>query len=432
MPRVKQVVKIAIALAVCLALPACLRDGRPGVGMGAASRPADLALVQLAGGGSALIADLAARPGVIPPGSPFAQIAAGVAETGQGAALAELRMARLSAQARSRNWLPSIGPSVDLTSLGALAASLLAEAVLFDNGQKHAERDFAAADVEVAAVTLAEETNGRLHDALAYHVAAEQARAQGAVAERAVADLTELAQMLAIRAAGGLSDRSEVRALEQKLAEARSVARSDAAALADAQAALAALAGPVMASGLANLIARPPGTVPLAVLRAEAEGRRMLAQARIERAGHLPLMGVRATLGSDGLDAGLKLGAQKMLSAGTGNSLRAAKASEAVAIGHVAEARDTAERNRAAQERHIAALEADRAEGATLALQGAEGLRLIAAQQKAGRRTLMDVAAAIEMQAALDRGQAGLPYRIAARQLQIARDDGVLAAGNGP
>lgn len=423
--------RIAAALAACLVLPACMGGGA-GVGMGAASRPADPALTALAGGGSALIADLSTRPGIIPPGTPYAQIAAGVAETGRGAAAAELRMARLAAQARSRNWLPSIGPSVDLTSLGALAASLLAEAVLFDNGRKQAERDFAAADVEVAAVTLAEEANDRLHDALAHHVAAEQARAQGAVADRAVAQLAEVARVLAVRSAGGLSDRSEVRAVEAKLAEARSIARSDAAALADAQAALAALAGPVAASGLADLPPPPAGTVPLAVLRAEAEGLRMLAQARIERAGHLPGLGVRATLGSDGVDAGLRLGADKMLNAGTGNSLRALEAAQGVATDRVAEARGEATRNRAALERRIAALEADRAEGAALVAQGAEGLRLIAAQQKAGRRTLMDLASAIEAQAALERVQAGLPHRIAALRLQIARDAGVLAAGPGP
>lgn len=430
MRRAGQGGRIAAALAACLALPGCLGGGA-GVGMGAA-RPADPALAQLAGGGSALIADLAGRPGVIPPGTPYAAIAAGVAETGRGAAAAELRMARLAAQARSRNWLPSIGPSVDLSSLGALAASLLAEAVLFDNGRKQAERDFAAADVEVAAVTLAEEANGRLHDALAHHVAAEQARAQGAVADRAVARLAEVARVLGVRAAGGLSDQSEVRALDQKLAEARSVARGDAAALADAQAALAALAGPVAASGLADLPPPPAGTVPLAVLRAEAEGRRMLAQARIERAGHLPGLGVRASLGNDGVDAGLRLGADKMLNAGTGNSLRALEAAQGVATDRVAEARGEAERSRAALERRIAGLEADRAEGAALVVQGAEGLRLIEAQQKAGRRTLMELAAAIEAQAALERAQAGLPHRIAALRLQIARDAGVLAAGPGP
>ena len=222
MRRAGQGGRIAAALAACLALPGCLGGGLPGVGMGAAARPADPALAELAGGGSALIADLSTRPGIVPPGSPYAVIAAGVAETGRGAAAAELGMARLAAQARSRNWLPSIGPSVDLSSLGALAASLLAEAVLFDNGRKKAERDFAAADVEVAAVTLAEEANERLHDALAHHVAAEQARAQGAVADRAVAQLAEVARVLGVRAAGGLSDQSEVRAVEARLAEARS------------------------------------------------------------------------------------------------------------------------------------------------------------------------------------------------------------------
>lgn len=422
---------IVAALAACLILPACLGGGAA-VGMGAAARPADPALAQLAGGGSALIADLAARPGLIPPGSPYAQVAAGVAQTGRGAAAAELRMARLAAQARSRNWLPSIGPTVDLSSLGALAASLLAEAVLLDNGRRQAERAFAAADVEVAAVSLAEEANDRLHDALAYHIAAEQARAQGAVADRAVARLEAIAQKLRLRAEGGLSDLSELRAVEAKVATARSVARGDAAALADAQAGLAALAGSVPVAGQADLPPPPPGMAPLSVLRAEAEARRLLAQARIDRAGHLPGLRLRATLGRDGLDTGLRLGADRMLGAGTGDSLRALEAAEAVAIDRVAEARGKADRDRAALERRIAALEADRIEGTALVAQGAEALRLLDRQQAAGRRSLPDLATATETQAALERRQAGLPHQIAALRLRIARDAGALAAGTAP
>jgi len=90
----------------------------------------------------------------------YAQVANAVLAANSRAAEADLRAAKLRAQARASNWLPTIGPSVSLTSLGSVVTSLLVEQVLFDNGRKKAERDYAAADVEVAAVTLAQDTNG--------------------------------------------------------------------------------------------------------------------------------------------------------------------------------------------------------------------------------------------------------------------------------
>ncbi len=98
--------------------------------------------------GGQIITDLRGRVSVLPQGGAFDQIAAGVIATSSGAAAAELRIARLKAQARATNWLPSLGPSVNLTSLSGLVASILVEAALFDNGRKKAERDFSAADVE--------------------------------------------------------------------------------------------------------------------------------------------------------------------------------------------------------------------------------------------------------------------------------------------
>jgi len=419
----------AAALVAVLALGGCMRSAEPGVGMAGTQSPA----LPAAAEGSALIAELATRPSILPPGSSYDRIRSGVAATGRGAAAAELRMARLRAEARSSNWLPQIGPSLDLTSLGGLAASLLAEAVLFDNGKRKAERAFAAADVEVAAISLTEEANDRLHDALEQHVAADRARVQGAVAEGAVQRLTELSRVAAIRLQGGLADRAEARSIEAKLAEARSMARSDALALADAQEALAALAGPVAegASGLADLPLPTAGLAALAVLRAEAEGRRMLAEARIDRAGHLPGLGVTARAGEGGIDAGLRLGAERMFGMGSAASLEALEATESLAADRIADARDSAARNRATVEREIAALRAEMAEGAALAARGAEDLHLMEQQHRAGLRKLTELAHAIEAQAALERAQAGLPHRIAALHLRLARDHGLLAGGAG-
>ena len=85
----------------------------------------------------------------------FSDVANAVLAANSRAAEADLRAAKLRAEARANNWLPSLGPSVSLTSLGAVVSSMVVEQVLFDNGRKKAERDYAAADVEVAAARAA-------------------------------------------------------------------------------------------------------------------------------------------------------------------------------------------------------------------------------------------------------------------------------------
>ncbi|MFD1807837.1 hypothetical protein ACFSHQ_05770 [Gemmobacter lanyuensis] len=84
--------------------------------------------------GSAIIGDLAARQSVLPTVGPYADVAQAVIEANAGPARAELRVARLRAEARSQNWLPTLSPTLSLTDLGEAAASLLLEQVLFDGG----------------------------------------------------------------------------------------------------------------------------------------------------------------------------------------------------------------------------------------------------------------------------------------------------------
>lgn len=153
------------ALVLLSLLAGCMGSGEPGATMSGGAKPTDLAplgQMQLAASDkdergetrSVLIDELIARNSVLPDDGPFAQVAQAVLLANRGSAAAELRVARLKAEARSKNWLPSIGPTINLTSLGATAASILVDQVLFDNGRRKAERDFAAADVELAAVSL--------------------------------------------------------------------------------------------------------------------------------------------------------------------------------------------------------------------------------------------------------------------------------------
>ena len=115
---------------------------------------------------SVVLDDLMARRSALQRGSVLDRVAGAVLVADTRAAQAELRSARLRARAQSRNWLPSIGPQASLSSLGSVVAMLVVEQVLFDNGRKLAERDFAKADVEVAAVSLVQDSNDRVLTAL--------------------------------------------------------------------------------------------------------------------------------------------------------------------------------------------------------------------------------------------------------------------------
>lgn len=436
-------------LAVLLALPlaACMEGGGAGVGMAANERPDRPAGAATGEGGevirarediaardegrSAVIDDLAARRSVLPASGPYARVAEAVLAASRGAAAAELRVNRLKSEARAKNWLPSLGPSVSLTSLNAIAAGLLVQQVLFDNGRRKAERDFAAADVEVAAAALAADVNARVHDGIARHIEAERAGALAEVAARGAERLAEHDRIVRGRVEGGIADASEARILGQKLAEARAALARDREAESTARAELAALTdgAPPDVSGLSD-IGAAPGTVPLSVLRADAEARRMAAQARIDRAAHLPGLGAGATVTGSGLKASVDLGADKLLNRGTKASLAALEATEALAEERRAEARAEAERRRVALERQIAEAVARRTQGETVIAETRAAQKLYAEQFAVGRRPLMDLATMTETLMRLEREQTGLTYEIALLRLRLAREAGVLVDGD--
>ncbi len=429
----------AAPLALAFLLSACLGD-QAGVGM-SANRPADPAPLPAGGGEvaragtdratatSQVLDALSARQGVVPASGPYAAVAAAVLAASEGPAAAELRVARLKAEARSRNWLPSLGPGVSLTSLSTVAASILLDQAILDNGRRKAEREFAAADVEVAAVTLAGDLNARVHDGLARYVEGRMAAAQGRVAEAAAARMAEWSRVAEARVAGGIADRSESGAIAQKHADLRRMAAADREALRTAEAELAALTDGVLpaADGLSALGASD--AVPLPVLRAEAEGRRLRAEARIARSGLLPGLRASAGVSGGGIDVGADIGADKLLNLGTRSDLDALAAAGAVADQRLAEARDTVDRRRVALERQIAALDSEQTETAALLAETREGVALYEAQQEVGRRSLLDLASLYETQARLERDLAGLPYRIALLRLQLAQLQGTLVGG---
>ena len=198
-------------LIAALALGGCMAGGD-----GAVSRmlmPDRDPLPQGLGAGDAaettpILRDLQSRRSVLAQDSAYGLVAAAVLAADSRAAEAELRSARLRARAQSRNWLPSVGPQVSLSSLGSVIAMLAVEQVLFDNGRKEAERDFVKADVEVAAVALSQDGNARVLTGLTLYLAAQEARDKAGLAQAAARDMGRFEWIMAERVATSSSSNS--------------------------------------------------------------------------------------------------------------------------------------------------------------------------------------------------------------------------------
>lgn len=429
--------RLPAALALAVLLSGCLdglqASGLQGFGKGRA--PAgDMERKDFAAEGSTatnsdVIADLRSRRSVVPAGGSYAAVAQAVTLASSGASAAELRMARLQQEAVDKNWLPSIGPVVTLDSLGVMAAQIVAEMALIDNGRRKAERAVAAADVDVAAVVLAADANERVRQGLELYIRAEQARAQAAVAQRGVERLSALQDMVSERVGGGLSDRSEERIAVQKKAEMQATYASDMQAAARALDELAMLAGRPLAGlrGLDTLA--PADAVPLPVLKAQGEGARAIAVARAERAGALP--GLAATASVDGAGAmrsGLRLGGST-LGFGTGAKIRALDATPELVERQVAQAGQDAARRIGTAAGEISELRLRQSQGAEVLRQTMGNLDLFVEQYRAGRRSLVELVGQYDGALRLERDQAALVYEIALREVEIAALRGVLVDG---
>ena len=388
-------------------------------------------LAPQAGAQSALIADLLARRSVLAPNGPFAQVADAVLDNSSGAAAAELRVARLRAEARAKNWLPQIGQSVNLTSLSGLAASLLVETALFDQGRRKAEREFAVADVEVAAVGLSAAMNQRVFDGLTHYINAQRARAQLTISGTAAARLAEFETVMAQRVDGGISDRSEQRIIAQAQAEMQATMAADQDAEASAMAELQAIAGRPLAGvqGLDTIAPLQSASEPLSVLLVRGEGARAMAQSRLERSGMMPGISASANVGSNGMAPGLRMTGAGLLNPGSRAALQALDATPDVVGRQTAEAADAANRRRVALERQIATLSSRAVQGAEVVQQTKGNLALFTEQYQVGRRSLLELVGQYDGYARLERDQASLRYDIALLELELARDRGLLIDG---
>jgi outer membrane protein, adhesin transport system len=427
--------KCPLALVALLAVSGCDGATFPPVamfGLGSGMRPSDAAAVSaLAPQGvvqSSMIDDLRSRRTVLPASGPYAEVADAVIGASAGVAVAELRVARLKAEAKAKNWLPSIGPQVDLTSLGSVIASLVVEQALFDNGRRKAERAFAAADVEVAAVTLTTDMNTRVYEGLAHYLDAERAREQAAVAARGVERLAEFDRIMAIRVEGGLSDRSERQIIQQRVTEMQATYASDQAARDAALAELNAMSARPL-EGLTGLSdVDLANAEPLSVVMARGVGARSVAEAKMAKASLLPGLSASATVNDDRVVGGLRAGGG-LLNLGLGDNIAALDAAADLADRKTAEAAEDANRQQVSLEREIAALQLRERDGAEVLRQTGGNLEMFTAQYKVGRRSLTELVGQYDSYARMERDQAALKYEIAVRQLRIAMERGQLVDG---
>lgn len=381
---------------------------------------------------STIIADLQARRSILPPDSPYARISAPVLAAASRPAEAQLRGARLRAEAASKNWLPKVGPNISLNSLSEIVSQLVVEQMLFDNGHRKAERAFARADVEIAAVTMVEDTNDRILTALGLYLDAMKARDRAVVESRTLADMEQFEWIMAERVRGGVSDSSDLHVLRQKLAEIRSTLAAQQEAEATAFAELNAMSdGPLDdVSGLTDLPLGDPAARSLDVLRAEAEKERDIASARMERAGLLPALTAGGTLGQNGSGIGLNLSSDRLLGLGTGDSLDATETARDAAARRVAQAEEDSARRLNRLHAQLAALSRQEREAQDLAGRAKVNLDLFQRQYKAGQRQVMDVVGVYETFATRQAASIDLKYERARTQLEIARHLGLLAEGS--
>lgn len=422
----------ALTLAALIALAGCA--GGTGDG-GVASRSAQNAAVPAAAGAaqgqSPRIAALQARRSILPPGGAFAQVADAVLRTDSGAGAAELRMARLRAEAKDKNWLPKIGPAVSLSALNGLAAGLLVQQALFDHGRRKAERAYAAADVEVTAVALAVDVNQRVYEGLSAYVTAERARAQAAVSARALQRMQDFQRIMTLRVEGGLSDGSEAQVVNQKMAELTSTQAADRQAESVAMADLAAMAGPAVAPlrGIDDLPVTAATARPLTAVKAEAEGDRSVAEAQVDRADLLPGLSAGADIDGGGIAPAVNLGSGGLLGLGTRAQVEALDATRDAMARRTAAADETAGRRITALQGQIAVLRDREAQGAAVLAQTEKTVTIAAEQYKDGMRTLVDLVQLYDNFAQLQHDQAAIPYQVALIEIEIARDRGLLVDG---
>ena len=418
--------------AAALVLSGCLGTGgenvaqldQPGGALLARPTPNDAAL----NSGSEIIQGLYQRQSVLEKGGSYAQIVDAVLDADARVAEADLTVARLRAEAASKNWLPTVGPQVSLNSLGDVVSQILVQQVVFDNGRKKAERAFTAADVEVAAVTLSEDTNTRAAIALDLYLEATEGRELAALHRATLSEMEHFAWIMERRVTGGVSDRSDLNIIEQKVGEIKASVRAAEERARTALAELNAMAArpleDVRGAGPLNIAANT--AEPLSVVRAEAEKTRAVAEAAMDRANELPGATLVATLGQN---AGVGANVAGQVGLGTSAALKAIEATKAAEERRVVQAREDASRVLQKLSSELTALNRQAGEAHALTEKARTNLTLFERQYDAGQRQVMDVVGVYETFVRRNVAEVGLKYEHLRKAVELARVQGVLAEG---
>ena len=303
---------------------------------------------------SQIIQGLSRWVSVLPKDGVSDAIASSVLAANSRTAEAELRAAALRAEAASKNWLPRIGPQISLSSLGSVAANLVVDQVLFDNGRRKGERAFAVADVEVAAVSLAQDTNRRVAEALRLYTEAAEARETATLGQATLTDMSHFEWVMGERVKGGVSDMSDLTILRQKLSEIRAAYTAAIERGATSLSELNAMSIQPLNDlrGMPEIPVTAGAGEPLIVVRAKAEKTRSIAAAAVEGASMLPTLSAGGTIGK-GSSLGLNIGSDRLLGLSTKASLEAAALAGETATRKLRQAREDSSRDLRRLEKQI-------------------------------------------------------------------------------
>ena len=378
---------------------------------------------------SAIIQSLQSRSSAIRTGTAYATIAAATLASDARVAEAELRAARLRSAATDKNWMPSIGPAISLTSLGDMVANLVVEAVIFDNGKKKAERAMARAEVEVAAVSLVSDGNERVYEALDLYLTALEGGESQRLNREALLDMRRFRWIMNERVKGGVSDMSDLTILAQKIAEIESSMKDAQDKRDTALAELSAMTDRDLSdlNGIGALDMSAGNIETLGVVAAKVQSKRDQAAADMERAGNLPSIVASASGGSNDVVGGIRT--EGLFDFGRKDRNQALDAEEEVLARRVKEAEEASQRKIRSYEAKLTAAQRAYQEAVRLSKQAKSNLDLFQSQYEAGQRQVMDVVGVYETFARQQHKMNTQRFLAAKFEVLIAREYGVLVAG---
>lgn len=379
---------------------------------------------------SDILDTLVARRSILPEGSRLAEVSEVALTSSNRAAEAQLKTAKLRAEAEDKNWLPTLGPTVSLTSLGDVVAGLVLDQVLFDHGRKKAERDYAAADVEVAAVSLSQDMNDRSYTAMALYIKALRGQEKAALGGRALRQMNHFGDIVEGRVSGGVSNKGDLRTVRTKISTLRTARDTAAESVETALSELTAMTGARFDLEPVSPVEVNGSVEALEVIKADAEAKRAVAQATVERAGQLPGLSASGTVANTGNSASLDISTETGLGLGTGKRIEAIESTKETAKRQVAEAREDAARAESRLRREIDSLARQESEANALARDGRETYKLFEAQFKAGQRSVLEVVDVYEQSTYRSLEGIDAKYDKILAQLKLARDMGILADGD--